>query len=281
MIDDASDSTMTPPAQTAAAGEKQIPLWVAIAVMAMILIAGAVLVFKYANRPPPAPAPAPKAINVVTPAPGQPRIARSGPNPVPTPPAIDPLLVAREAELADGIHTLPTGGTMVKAGDAYIKAIRLPEDPGPALSFGSFTVSDEQWVHGYLSNGVRRLLGDPEYAKSLAVTADQIKQLEALPGEPSMRWPRDARDRFADLYKKWDATPPAQKPAAEKELVGALREYAQAKRAADQTAMGQRVAKIRAILTGPQVEKLNPIPRWDLPTTKPSPAPAPTQPKPA
>jgi hypothetical protein len=279
MIDDDASDLTNPPAQTAAAGEKQIPIWVAIGVMAMILLAGAVLVFKYASRPPPAPAP--KAINVVTPAPGQPRIARSGGSPAPTPPAIDPLLVAREAELPDGIHTPPTGGTMVKAGDAYIKATRFPEDPAPALSFGSFTVSDEQWVHGYLSNGVRRLLGDIEYAKSLRVTPEQLKQLEALPAEPSMRWPKQARDRFADLYKKWEATPPAQKPAAQKELVGALRDYAQAKRAADQTAMGQRVAKIRAILTGPQVEKLNPIPRWDLPATKPSPAPAPTQPKPA
>jgi hypothetical protein len=238
----------------------------AIGIMGLILAAGAALVFKYTHRPPPAP----NAVNVITPAPNQPRIARSGGNPTSPPPDLDPLLAAKEEQLPNGIHQLPTGVTLVKAGDAYLKAIRLPEDPAPAFSLGHYSLSADEWINGYLMSGIRRILADPDYARSLAITPDQLKQLEALPPGPAARWPRESRDRLAELYKKWDTAPASQKSTAADQLVKAVGDYAHSKLIADHQAMSQKVAKIRAALTPQQLEKLNPLPRWNLPTTKPA-----------
>jgi len=250
---------------TTAAVEKSVPLWIALAIMLAIMLAGGTLIWKYLYRPP-----APHQTNVVAPAPGQPRIVRSGGNLAAPQPTADALAAAREAELPDGVHGLAGGGTLVKAGDAYLKAFPRADDPQPSFSLGFFSVDDSQWEHGYLSNGVRRVLADGEYAKSLGVTAEQVKQLEDLPAAPAMRWPDEARERLSKLYAKWKSADEKEKPDAARALLAELQSVAQAKRSADQQSMTQRVAKIRSILTARQVEAMNPIPRWNLPTTKKS-----------
>jgi hypothetical protein len=151
-----------------------------------------------------------------------------------------------------------------------MKATRLPKDPAPLFSFGHYTVSDDQWTHGYLSQGVRRILADPEFAQSLAITKDQLKQLASLPPAPGPRWPKESRDRLTDLYTKWDTAPAPQKPAAANQLTQALRDDAKSKHTADQDAISKRLTQIRATLTPQQLEKLNPIPHWDLPATQPA-----------
>jgi hypothetical protein len=245
--------------------QKSVPLWVAVGVMLAIMLGGGALIWKYLYRPP-----VPRQTNVVSPAPGQPRIVRSGGNLAAPQPTADALAAAKEAELPDGVHGLPSGGTLVKAGDAYLKAFPRADDPQPSFSLGFFSVDDSQWEHGYLSNGVRRALGDGEYAKSLGVSAEQVRQLEELPAAPGMRWPDEARERLSGLYAKWKSAGEKGKADAERALVAELQSVAQAKRSADQQSMTQRVAKIRAILTARQVEAMNPIPRWNLPTTKKS-----------
>jgi hypothetical protein len=251
----------------AAETEKPIPLWTAFGVLAAIVIGGGTLIYKYLYRPPAPPA----AIEVVTPGPGQPRVARSGGNAPATAPALDLLVVAREADLDDGVHRLPAGGTLIKAADAYVKAFDGTPDAAPSLSFGYFTVSQAQWEHGYLSNGVRRLSGDGEYAKSLGVTAEQLKKLEDLPPEPPMRWDNQARDRFSKLYAAWRSAGEAQRSAAAGVMVRQLAEYARGKRDADDAMRRRRVERIRSVLTPDQVRAMNPIPRWDLPTTRATP----------
>ena len=119
---------------------------------------------------------------------------------------------------------------MVKAGDAYLKATRLPEDPAPLFSFGHFSVTDDQWTHGYLTSGVRRILSDPEYAQSLNITPDQHEATRIPPPAPATRWPKETQGRLADLYKKWESAPTAQKPAAANDLITTLRQQAQTRR---------------------------------------------------
>ena len=248
----------------AAGAEKPVPLWVAVGIMAAIVVGGGGFIYYYLFRPPPR-----NSIKVITPAPNDPRIARSGGDAPSGNPAIDPLLVARESEMGDGVHALPTGGTMVKAGDAYVKAFDHPDNAAPTMSFGFFTLNDAQWEHGYLSNAVRRLLGDAEYARSLSVTADQLEKLEDLPPAPALRWPDDVRRRFVEMYGKWRGAAEKDRAAAAGTLVRELHAYAKDRRAADERAMGERVRRIRSVLTAKQMEAMNPIPKWDLPASRP------------
>jgi hypothetical protein len=245
--------------------EKPIPMWLGIGVMGLILLVGLGLIVKYVYRRPSQR----NAIHVVTPAPGQPRVARSGGSVPGTGPAIDVGAIAREAELSDGIHPLGgNGGTLVKAGNAYLKVFGRREDGDQAISLGFFTVSDEQWVHGYLSNGVRRALGDEEYAKELGVTSDQRKGLERLPAEPPPRWPAVVRERLVGLYKEWESAGEDEKSGVGNQLIDALGAAAKTKHDADEVAMRERVMRIRSILMPAQAQQMNPFPKWNLPTSR-------------
>ncbi|MDB5321182.1 MAG: hypothetical protein JWN40_2813 [Phycisphaerales bacterium] len=245
-----SEPTDPPPATSAA--DKPISLPVAVGVMGLILVVGAGLIWKYLYHPP---APA-NAIRTIAPQPGSPHVA-GGPAAKDAGIPVEALkAIAAEADLPDGLHLTSTG-TLIKAGDAYLRVRGMD-----SYAFGFFTLSEQEWEHGYLSQGVRRMLTQDDFAKELALTDDQRARLEKLPAAPAAKWPQADRDRLIALYKDEKSRP---------QVVAALAAYAAERRAADQKVMAERIRQFRSILTEKQLARVNPIPRWPLtPASSPS-----------
>jgi hypothetical protein len=261
-------------AQTLPPVSKPVPIWLAGAVMGLTLCLGAILVWKYRM----APASPPNVARVVVPPLNNPRVAGGGG----AADAADPklrlvaLAAAAEADLPDGAHEAADGSSVLfKSGDAYMRLVRGAKagDP-PRYAFGTFSLPDVEWEHGYLSQGVRRILEQADYAKQLGVTKAQWDKLDALPAAPAAKWPQDDRDRFAALALKWDTTAGDAKAAAATEVVKAIGAFATKKREADQKAMAERIKAVREILTADQVKQINPIPRWDVKAGAATTAPA-------
>jgi len=220
--------------------------------MGLILVVGAGLIWKFLYHPP---API-NAIRTIAPLPGNPHVA-GGPPASGGGISVESLkAIAGEADLADGIH-ITGSGTLVKAGDAYLR-IRDKD----SYAFGFFTLSDQEWEHGYLSQGVRRMLAQEDFAREVGLTADQRERLEKLPAAPAAKWPQADRERLIALYKDEKSRP---------QVVSALAAYAAERRGADQKLMEDRIRQIRSILNEKQLAKINPIPRWPL---KPASAPS-------
>jgi hypothetical protein len=163
-------SQTSPPSDKPATPAKSIPLPLALGVMALVLIAGALLIWKYVYRPPASPS----AIHTITPLPGAPRVA-GGPLPADSGLKRKITEIATEADLPDGIHERGPYDRLVKAGDAYMRVRRL--DSKMRYAFGYFTLDDQEWQHGYLTQGVRRILSEPSYASELGITPDQRAKL--------------------------------------------------------------------------------------------------------
>ena len=244
--------------------ERPIPMGVAVATLAAIFVIGAALIATYLYRPP---LPGP-AIRTVVPTPDNPKVA-GGRAPVNTEATrANALRALAEAGLPDGAHPDAPGGVLFKAGDAYLKVAE--DDRGPRLNFGFFTLADREWEHGYLTQGVRRLTTDGEYARELRLADDQLRRLREIPAPPPARWADADRDRFLALYQAWRTAEEKQKVPAATRLVEVLRSYATERRSADQRLMEQRATAIRAVLDERQLARINPIPRWELPTTTPT-----------
>ena len=245
-----SEPTNLPPATAAA--DKPISMPVAVGVMGLILVVGAGLIWKFLYHPP---APG-NAIRTISPLPTSPHVAGGPPANSGGIPVEALKAIVAEADQADGLHQTGSG-TLIKAGDAYLR-VRDKE----SYAFGFFTLSDQEWEHGYLSQGVRRMLAQEDYARELGLTADQRARLEKLPAAPAAKWPEADRERLIALYKDEKSRP---------QVVAALGAYAGERRAADQKVMDDRIRQIRSILNEKQLAKINPIPRWPL---KPASAPS-------
>jgi hypothetical protein len=247
--------------------------------MAVILLAGGALIAKYIYQPQPS---AP-VLRTVVPSPSNPRVV-GGPT-ADDPAARAILAAAADPDLPDGAHWALDGGFMFKAGDAYLKFKLENDGPPTRITFGYFTLSDEEWDHGFLTQGVRRLLLRDDFARRLALTDQQAKRLADLPPAPPSRLPDADRDRFLALFREFDlrrddvqARGEHARAAAEAKLVKALADYATTTRASNQKRMADRVAAIRSILTEAQLARINPIPRWELPASRPTPASSPSTP---
>jgi hypothetical protein len=224
-------------------------------IMILILIVGALLIWRYVYHPPGPP----HAIRTITPLPGAPHVAggqQGGDSGL----RRQVTELAAEADLPDGIHQRGPEDWLVKSGDAYLHVRRM--DGQFKYAFGYFTLDEQEWEHGYLTQGVRRVLNEEDYARDLGVTSEQRAKLEQLPPAPKTTWPQADRDRLIALYKS-DASRP--------QLVARLGDYAKARREAEHKLFSDRIEKIRAILTPAQLERINPIPRWPLnPASSPS-----------
>jgi hypothetical protein len=225
---------------------------VAVGVMGLILVVGAGLIWKFLYHPP---APG-NAIHTIAPLPGSPRVAGGPPANSGGIPVEALKAMVAEADLPDGLHQTRSG-TLIKAGDAYLR-VRDKE----SYAFGFFSLSDQEWEHGYLSQGVRRMLAQEDFARELGLTADQRSRLEKLPAAPAAKWPQADRERLIALYKDEKTRP---------QIVAALAAYAAERRAADLKVMDERIHAIRSILNEKQLARINPIPRWPL---KPASAPS-------
>jgi hypothetical protein len=233
--------------------DKGVPLSVALAVMFLILIAGAGLIWKYLYRP--AETPAGNAMRVIMADPSNPRVAGGAPA-AEAKVKEQALKAAAEAELADGIHVRDGGDdVLVKAGDAYMKVLR--HNGQARYAFGFFTLNENEWEHAYLTQGVRRILEESEYAKELGVSEEQAARLAKLPEAPGTKWPAGDRERFVEKFKVWEAAPDKSKSA--EDLVKALGDYAREKRAGDQKVLSERVKGIKAVLDERQVARINPV----------------------
>jgi hypothetical protein len=131
----------------------------------------------------------------------------------------------------------------------------------PGYTFGYFTIAEREWEHGYLTQSLRRIAADEEYAKELGITPDQAKRLEALPAPPPLKWLEADRKRFIDAYQAWSRVADAEKPKAAEDLVRALKEFGERHRANDQKLMVTRIDQIKSILTERQLAKVNPVKR--------------------
>jgi hypothetical protein len=241
-----------------APAEKPIPLWLAISVLAAILVGGVAFVWKYVRRPP-------NATRITMPALANPRVAGSTQ-------AADErtkaavLAAAAESELPDGAHPRGKDDVLFKSGDIYMR-VTPRDNADPAYTFGYFTLAETEWDHGYLTQGVRRILADEDYAKELGITAEQVKKLEALPEPPASKWPEKDRKRFVDSYQGWARAAEPDRIKATEEIVRSLKEYGEKRRWGDQQLMAARIGRIKTILTERQLKNVNPIPRWELKET--------------
>lgn len=240
-------------------GDKPIPMPAAIAILTSIFLGGVLLIWHYLR-----PAPAARVMHVTTPTLANPRMA-GGPISPDNTARFNIIQAAAEAELTDGIHPGAAGDTLFKAGDTYFRVI--PAEPQPRYSFGYFTVTDAEWEHGYLTQGIRRILTQEEFAKEIAISAEQRKLLEALPEAPATKWPQGDREKFITQYQAWNAASGDKKTKAGEELIQSLKKYGEEKRAADLKAISDRVTRAKAILTEKQLARINPIPKWDVKTT--------------
>ena len=244
------------PAPADSAVEKPLPLPLAVGIMVVILLGGAGLIWKYLYRP----AVPPPAIRAISPLPGNPRVAGAPPSArdAVTNQAIKAAIA--EADLPDGIHSSRPDIVLVKAGDAYLRIIRQKGEDRNTIGF--FSLSEQEWEHGYLSQGVRRLLSQQDFAEELGLTAEQRERLEKLTPAPASKWPQVDRDRLIALYADEKTRP---------QVVGALGAYAKIRRAADLKVEADRITQIRSILNEKQLAKVNPIPRWPIiPASSPS-----------
>jgi len=247
---------MSEPTDAAAnpgSADKPISMPVAVGVMGLILVVGTGLIWKFLYHPPAAG----NAIRTIAPLPGSPHVAGGPPANGGQVPVEALKAIVAEADLPDGLHTKPGGVTLIKAGDAYMRVRDANH-----YAFGIFSLSDQEWEHGYLSQGVRRMLAQEDFAREVGLTADQRARLEKLPEAPAAKWPQADRERLIGLYKDEKTRP---------QVVGALAAYAAQRRGADQKLMDERIHAIRSILNEKQLAKVNPIPRWPL---KPASAPS-------
>ena len=237
--------------------EKPIPLGVALGVMGAILIGGAGVIGYFLYWP----ARETKAMQVVVPAAGMPRVAGGIQVAVANPATARAIReAAADTELADGVYPRPGGEVLVKAGDAYLRA--RPVGGHVGYAFGFFTLGEAEWEHGYLTQGVRRVLAEEEFAREMKLTPEQRKALEALPASPLGKWTNAERERFAGLHRNWEAATGVEKEKVGEALVTALRTYAEGKRSEDQKVMAERVRRIKEVLTKEQLGKVNPIREW-------------------
>lgn len=233
--------------------DKPVPLGLALGVMGILVIGGGLMIGKYVYR-----SNKPNAMRVITPPPSNPRVAGGLPNASPA----TILAVAKagaEADLPDGVHAGEGGATLFKSGDTYFRAIETKDQP--RYSFGFFTFAELEWEHGYLTQGVRRILAEEEFAAELGITDDQRTRLKELPTEPPSKWPLADREKFIALYQKWKKARGDEQTKAGEEVIKTLKTYGEKRRAESQKLMGERTAKIRAILTEQQVARINPEPR--------------------
>jgi hypothetical protein len=242
-------------AEKPAAAQNPIPLWLAVTVLSTILVGGLAVIWKYAYRP----SKPPNLTRIIAPTPTNPRVA-GGDAPADERTKAAVLKAAAESELPEGLHARATDDVLVKAGDTYMRvAPRNGQEPG--YSFGYFTIAEREWEHGYLTQSLRRIAADEEYAKELGITPDQAKRLEALPAAPSSKWPEPDRKRFIDAYQAWSRAADPEKPKAAEELVRALKEFGERHRADDDKQMATRIDQIKSILTERQLAKVNPVKR--------------------
>jgi hypothetical protein len=240
---------------------RPIPLWLAAALLSATLVGGLAAVWKFVYRPP-------NASRVIAPSGISPKVA-GGQQPADERTRVAVLAAAAEADLPDGAHKRGADEVLFKAGDVYMRVLPRLVGGEPTITFGYFTIADSEWDHGYLTQGVRRILADEEYATELGITPEQAKKLAALPEPPQPKWPEKDRARFADAYKAWAGLTEAEKTKAGEELTRSLKEYGEKRRQADQQAMTARIDQIKSILTERQVTKINPIPRWEVNKAKP------------
>ncbi len=248
--------TMTPPAQ------KTVPLGIALGVMGVILMGGGLLIWRYVYHP----ARPINVMHVTVPTPANPRMA--GGDGADGVAKFNVVQTAGEADLPDGVHPAAAGNVLLKAGDAYMRV--LPQADGKArYSFGYFTVKDGEWEHGYVTQGIRRILTQDDFAKELAVTEEQKSKLKELPEAPAAKWPEKEREGFIAQFEKWAAATGDEKAKVGAELVKSLKEFGEKKRAEDLKLMTNRVSRVKGILDEKQLGRINPIPKWEVKGTQP------------
>jgi len=243
--------TMTPPA------EKTVPLGIALSFMGVILMGGGLVIWRYVYHP----ARPVNVMHVTVPTPANPRMAGGdGGDGVAK---FNVVQTAGEADLPDGVHAGTGGNVLFKGGDAYMRA--LPGENGkPRFSFGYFTVRDGEWEHGYVTQGIRRILTQDDFAKELGVTEEQKGKLKDLPEAPAAKWPEKERERFIAQYQMWAAAAGDEKAKVGDELVAGLKKFGEAKREADLMVMKNRVSRVKGILDEKQLGRINPIPKWEV-----------------
>jgi hypothetical protein len=201
-----------------------------------------------------------KVMRAVVPSPGMPRVV-GGSQGAPNAATLAAVRgVVEDEQLPDGVHVRPGGEVLVKAGDAYLRARNFGGEW--RYAFGYFTLGEREWEHGYLTQGVRRLLAEEEFAREVGLTEEQRGKLKALPEPPAAKWSEVDREKLAGLHRAWDRATGEEKARAEQAMVEGLRTYAEGRRAAEREVMERRVEGIKGVLNGGQLEKVNPIRKW-------------------
>ena len=155
---------------------------------------------------------------------------------------------------ADGVRELGSNSYQIKAGDARVN-VRRPKADEPWTFNFTYVRRDLITPDQDAALTARwRLPRDPAFAKSLNVTPEQVKQLDGLPGREGMIVADADRARVASLFEAYlQAAPP--RDAQTSALVDALREIGERSLQPTRDALGDRAAKIQAVLTPDQLAK--------------------------
>jgi hypothetical protein len=152
----------------------------------------------------------------------------------------------------DGVRERGNNAYQVKAGDALLS---ISQRRGGEWNFNysyertDLLTPDQQAVF----TARFRLTRDPAYARSLEVSEEQIKKLNAIPARDGMILTDADRQRIEKLFDDYrNASPPRDAQTAA--LVAGLREVAAASLERTRKVLGERAAEIALVLTPQQIE---------------------------
>ncbi|HLL90298.1 MAG TPA: hypothetical protein VK324_13445 [Tepidisphaeraceae bacterium] len=223
---------------------RDMPAWLAVAVVLLCVGGGAYLLYWYFNAPP-------RSIAIPMTEPAQPRAfdGRRGGNRTVAPVVDD--------NWTDDIRALGAGNWNVRAGDAGLWV-------GKRQVSGAATLNLRPYYRNPLLTGADAKLASvptqaqrrPEALANLALTPEQVQKLSAIRPVRGMKVDPADDAKLKELWAAYDAADDAAKPGHKAAVLAALKEVGTKSLEPTKQALTEQVAAVKAVLTPEQVAKV-------------------------
>jgi hypothetical protein len=147
----------------------------------------------------------------------------------------------------NGLLNIKGGATQLTLGRIATGGLRVTLEP---MDPAAITEDQRQTIQ--MRN---RIMGEDAVARQLEITADQRKALQAVPGHVAYVVDAPTRKSFDALLAAWEKAPADQKKTAEDSIIAAVRDFESKNAPTFKSALEDRVAKIKSIVTPEQIEK--------------------------